>query len=161
MSKREVINTAESATRNGTGPLLASSTDVASTEDKTPGCTIAYVVKQHPFSHDRIQVFVRGEFADGQYGPFPADEHGVPFAKSPDKATNAPGGKLRQVRLGGAYAVHSGSWRTGYVFDAPASVRDDLTAWLDGQKAKFEARIPQVAKPAQEGKSKAKLVLPE
>jgi len=141
------INPGESATRNGTGSPLIAATDAASTEDKARGCTIEFASKQHPFEAGRNLVFVRGTWDNGGYAAFPCDKHGTPLDDKPVPATNYPGGALRSVRFGDAYAKHSGHYRSGYVFDVQDQYLDDILAWLAQAKLSLESRIPQVNKP--------------
>lgn len=128
-------------------PVFATTADIASTEDKTPGCTLRFARSKHPFEPNRTLVHVRGSWVDGAYAPFPEGF----------KA------KLKDVRPGGGgYAAAGGHYRVGYVFDVQGeSAVETLLGWLAQAKTVYEARIPQTGKPAKVGTTvKKAAVLP-
>lgn len=134
--------------------LPATSANIESTEDKTPGCTILISVTNHPFDKSKRLVWARGSFADGEYGPFPKGFQGTKDAPGP----------LMQVRPGGgAYGKFAGHYRLGWVFECGQTAQEVLVGWLEQWKARFEATIPQVPKPIRAGSTgpKQNLPLPE
>jgi hypothetical protein len=135
-----------------TAPVNATAADIASTEDKTPGCTIVIANTPHPYDKAKRLVFVRGSWVDGEYAPFPAGFQGT---------REAPGPLMLVRPGGGAYGKFAGHYRLGWVFECSHAAVETLVPWLDQAKAKFEATLPQTHKPAKVGApTKAKQVLP-
>lgn len=129
---------------DATAPVenFATSADIASTEPKAPGCTIAFAKSKHPFDPARTLVHVVGRWADGSYAPF------QPAFKA----------ALKDVRPGGgAYFTAAGHYRLGMVAElSNAAALDLLMGWLEQAKAQHEARYAQTGKPANPAKPAAK-----
>lgn len=143
-------NANTSMAADATAPVntnFATTQDIASTEAKQPGCTIAVATGKHPFDPSRTLVYVVGRWADGQYAAF------QPAFKQ----------ALKDVRPGGgAYFTAAGHYRLGMVAEVSSKAAlDTLIGWLNQAQEQHKARFAQVAKPGNPVKTGAKeAVLP-
>ena len=131
----------------GETAVLISAADAASTEKKAPpACTIRYAAIPHPYDNGKAIVSLVGLWADGKTG-------GLPERVADRVKDFRPGG--------GSYFSWGGHAEVGRIMCVAKGERlDNVMAWLAQGKAWCEANIPQVPKPATDGKSSKPAVGP-